>query len=59
MGDEEETDQDVHICQHDSCNCLIRDSDDEYCSPYCKGASDTTGIACECGHPECKEGVPA
>jgi hypothetical protein len=59
MGDEEDTDLDVHICAHGSCNCLIRDSANEYCSPYCKGARGATGIACQCGHPECEENIPA
>lgn len=55
MGDEEENDLDVHICQHNSCSCLIRGRADEYCSEHCKNAGDAEQSACHCGHKECEE----
>lgn len=50
MADDRET------CDHGGCNCTVADdSDSDYCSPYCEaaGETDTTEIACDCGHAGC------
>jgi hypothetical protein len=48
MADDRET------CDHGACNCAAGEGSD-YCSPYCEaaGETDTTEIACDCGHPGC------
>ena len=50
MADERDENQ----CDHELCNCPVS-GDADYCSAFCEGASesDTTTIACECGHPGC------
>ena len=42
-------------CEHPACNCMISD-EENYCSPYCDDAADTTEIACNCGHAGCGVG---
>jgi hypothetical protein len=44
----------VERCDHEVCTCA-KAEDSDYCSPYCEsaGESDTTAIACECGHTGC------
>ncbi len=43
-------------CEHPACNCMV-DEDDDYCSPYCSDASETTEISCSCGHAGCAIGA--
>ncbi len=44
----------VQKCAHPACNCAAP-KDSKYCSQYCNDASDTTELACNCGHPGCAE----
>ena len=46
-------------CAHPACNCRVA-GDDEYCSPYCEDAKETTEISCNCAHAGCAvtEGRP-
>ena len=48
MADENKT------CDHHVCSCAVN-GDSDYCSPYCKTASDVVDaeVACNCGHPGC------
>ncbi len=39
-------------CKHPACNCHTVN---DYCSTACEDAGDTLEIACNCGHPGCKE----
>jgi hypothetical protein len=43
-------------CAHPICTCLARE-DNDYCSPYCEDAKDTTEIACNCGHIGCESSI--
>jgi hypothetical protein len=45
---------DRNTCDHRGCNCAAG-KDSDYCSPYCEsaGETDTTEIACDCGHSGC------
>jgi hypothetical protein len=45
---------DTNKCAHPACNCAAA-GDSKYCSQYCNDASDTTELACNCGHPGCAE----
>ena len=51
-------DRDHNQCDHGLCSCSVAE-DAEYCSAHCRaaGESDTTAIACECGHPGCRAEV--
>ncbi|MGB8910279.1 MAG: hypothetical protein WCC84_16150 [Candidatus Cybelea sp.] len=45
-------------CAHDICNCSVTgpvEGGDVYCSPYCRGADESSieSETCACGHPEC------
>lgn len=50
MADERSENQ----CDHALCSCTTPE-DADYCSAQCEaaGESDTTTIACECGHAGC------
>jgi hypothetical protein len=41
-------------CGHPACNCMIGESDGNYCSQYCEDAADTVEISCNCGHAGCE-----
>jgi hypothetical protein len=47
-------------CDHALCSCMATE-DSDYCSPQCEaaGESDTTTIACECGHAGCAAEIAA
>ena len=40
------------ICAHPACTCPVPEGE-EYCSPYCEDAGDTTELECNCDHPGC------
>jgi hypothetical protein len=56
MADERNNNQ----CDHELCTCTVAE-DTDYCSAQCEaaGASDTTTIACECGHAGCAAEIAA
>ena len=43
---------DMKKCKHPACNCHTTEA---YCSDSCKMAGDKLELACNCGHPGCKE----
>jgi hypothetical protein len=42
------------MCAHHPCRCLV-ETEDEFCSPACRRAQNSSGEPCRCGHPECAE----
>ena len=56
MADERSENQ----CDHALCSCTTPE-DADYCSAQCEaaGESDTTTIACECGHAGCAAEIAA
>jgi hypothetical protein len=43
-------------CKHPACNC---ETMSDYCSTHCEEAGDMLELACDCGHPGCKEMMAA
>jgi len=43
-------------CGNPPCDCIPSDGSD-YCSAYCAGAEERTGVVCHCGHTECEGDV--
>lgn len=50
MPDNSSQDSSTHKCAHALCMCLVA-ADQEYCSDYCKSASEWE--PCQCGHALC------
>jgi hypothetical protein len=60
MADDLINDRSDDQCDHALCSCTVAEGAD-YCSPQCEaaGESDTTTIACECGHAGCAAEIAA
>lgn len=39
-------------CANPPCDC-IPDDGSKYCSAFCEGAEEATGVVCHCGHASC------
>lgn len=48
-------------CAHAGCRCMLNKEQGEFCSEYCRQASQlpATDAPCACGHPACQSQVHA